>query len=69
MDQTGITLFHKMDGHTRGECVHYSTHCILGDTVKRVCKSSSGYKNMDVPVPTAVKDYNHFMGELTFQTS
>ncbi len=30
VDQTGITPFHKMDGHTRGECVHYSTHCILG---------------------------------------
>ncbi len=34
----------------------------LGDTVKRVCKSSSGYKNVDVPVPTAVKDCNRFMG-------
>ncbi|ROI93623.1 PiggyBac transposable element-derived protein 4 [Anabarilius grahami] len=33
-----------------------------GDTVKRVCKSSSGYTTLDVPVPTAVKDYNRFMG-------
>lgn len=33
-----------------------------GDTVKRVCKSSSGYELLDVPVPTAVKDYNCFMG-------
>ncbi len=33
-----------------------------GDTVKRVCKSSSGYKNVDVPVSAAVKDYNRFMG-------
>lgn len=34
----------------------------LGDTVKRVCKSSSEYKKLDVPIPPAVKDYNRFMG-------
>ncbi len=58
----GSLLFTKwMD--TREVSVYTTLHtAYLGDTVKRVCKSSSGYKNVDVPVPTAVKDYNRFLG-------
>ncbi len=65
----GSLLFTQwMDTREVSVCTTLHT-AYLGDTVKRVCKSSSGYKNVDVPVPMAVKDYNRFMGELTFQTS
>ncbi len=58
----GSLLFTKwMDTREVSVCTTLHT-AYLGDTVKRVCKSSSGYKNVDVPVPTAVKDYNRFMG-------
>ncbi|XP_030586306.1 piggyBac transposable element-derived protein 4-like [Archocentrus centrarchus] len=33
-----------------------------GDTVKRACKVGGKYRAIEVQVPTAVKDYNQFMG-------
>ncbi|KAL4009424.1 hypothetical protein ACER0C_003276 [Sarotherodon galilaeus] len=33
-----------------------------GDTVKRMCKAEGQHRAIDVPVPSAVKDYNRFMG-------
>lgn len=58
----GSLLFTKwMDTREVSVCTTLHT-AYLGDTVKRVCKSSSEYKKLDVPIPPAVKDYNRFMG-------
>lgn len=33
-----------------------------GDTVKRACKVGGKRQAVEVPVPSAIKDYNHYMG-------
>lgn len=69
MDQTGITPFHKMDGHTRDECVHYSAHCILRGHCEKCANPVVGTRTWMFQFLRLSKITIASWGELTFQTS
>ncbi|XP_041663369.1 piggyBac transposable element-derived protein 4-like [Cheilinus undulatus] len=60
----GALLFIKwMDTREVSVCSTLHT-AFSGDTVKRTCKAGGKHRAVKVPVPSAVKDYNHVMGEV-----
>jgi len=60
VDQWGSFHFYQVDGHEPGEGVLHPA--FPGDTVKGVHKVGGKYTAVELPVPSAVKDYNRFMG-------